>query len=124
MFADENIKISGKHLICDFKNINLDIINDIEKVKSILDSICNDYNYTVLGKIEHKFEPQGFTLLYLLSESHLSIHTFPERKTVAFDLYTCRAYDNNNVYNEIHKKLLNLFGAETENPIIIDRKFM
>ena len=33
----------------------------------------------------HKFEPQGFTSVALLSESHMSFHTFPERGVVSFD---------------------------------------
>lgn len=123
MFSDENIKISGKHLICDFKNVNMEIIHNSEKIKLFIEQICKDYKYSILQNLEHKFEPQGFTLLYLLSESHLSIHTFPERKTIAFDLYTCRYYEDNIVYTEIYKKFVDFFGATPENPIIIDRKF-
>lgn len=36
-----------------------------------------------------QFEPQGATVLVLLSESHLSIHTYPERGFAAIDCYTC-----------------------------------
>ena len=35
------------------------------------------------------FEPQGATVLVLLSESHISIHTYPERGFAALDCYTC-----------------------------------
>ena len=37
----------------------------------------------------HKFEPQGFTSVALLAESHMSFHTFPERGVVSFDFFTC-----------------------------------
>ena len=43
----------------------------------------------VLNKKIHKFEPQGLTGFYLLSESHLSFHTWPENGTISIDLYTC-----------------------------------
>ena len=36
-----------------------------------------------------QFEPQGATVLVMLSESHLSIHTYPERGFAAIDCYTC-----------------------------------
>jgi S-adenosylmethionine decarboxylase len=44
---------------------------------------------TILGEESHKFSPQGFTGLLLLSESHISIHTYPERGYAAIDVFTC-----------------------------------
>jgi S-adenosylmethionine decarboxylase proenzyme len=119
-----NTKYSGKHLIVDIKNIkNEDIINHIDKLKKIMDSICEKYDFNILQKIEHTFDPQGISIIYLLSESHMTIHTFPEKKYIAFDLYTCREYPNNDVYNEIHNYIVEEFQCDLENPQIIDRKF-
>lgn len=122
MFAEESI--SGKHMICDIKNIkNESLLNSIGDVTAMFDIICNKYGFSVLNKVEHQFEPQGFTLLYLLSESHLSIHTFPEKKYVAIDLYTCKKYENNSDYDEIYDFFIEMFEADLEQPIIIDRYF-
>lgn len=44
---------------------------------------------TVLSVQAKQFEPQGATVLVMLSESHLSIHTYPERGFAALDCYTC-----------------------------------
>ena len=38
---------------------------------------------------KYKFEPQGFTILALLAESHISFHTFPEKGIISFDFFTC-----------------------------------
>ena len=115
---------SGKHLIIDIKNIqNPETINNIENLKTLMDNICEKYEFQVLNKIEHKFDPQGLSIIYLLSESHMTIHTFPERNYMAFDLYTCRNYPNNDVYTEIHKYIIEETTATYEPPIIIDRYF-
>jgi S-adenosylmethionine/arginine decarboxylase-like enzyme len=59
-----------------------------------------------------------------LSESHLSIHTFPEKKHISFDIYTCRQYSDDTFYNEIFKKLSNKLQASLESTCkIIDRHF-
>jgi S-adenosylmethionine decarboxylase proenzyme len=122
MFSD--IHISGKHMIIDLKEIKNDVlIHDLDKIKTLLDTICNKYDFSILNKSEHVFEPHGLTILYLLSESHLSVHTFPERKYIAIDLYTCREYKDNAVYEEIYDFLIECFQAKKEIPIIIDRKF-
>lgn len=115
---------SGKHMICDVKEIaNIELLNNVIEIKNILNGICDKYNYTILNKIEHVFEPQGFTILYLLSESHISIHTFPEKKYFALDIYTCRDYKNNDIYYEIYDNLISIFQAKREAPLIIDRMF-
>jgi S-adenosylmethionine decarboxylase len=44
---------------------------------------------TVVQTISKKFEPQGVTVICLLSESHISIHTWPEEGKAAVDVYTC-----------------------------------
>ena len=124
MFSKQDIKISGKHMICDIKEIkNLELLHDIDRIKELLDMICEKYDFTILNKVEHAFQPQGLTLLYLLSESHISIHTFPEKEYLALDIYTCRDYSTNDVYLEIYEYIIGAFNALTENPTIIDRCF-
>jgi S-adenosylmethionine decarboxylase len=122
MFSESNI--SGKHMICDIKGIkNMDMLHDLDKIKCVLDTICKKYDFSVLERVEHRFQPEGLSILYLLSESHLSIHTFPEKSYFAFDLYTCRQYDNNDVYYEIYCYLIDSFQADKGVPTIIDRNF-
>jgi S-adenosylmethionine/arginine decarboxylase-like enzyme len=116
MFAQN--KNAGKHLICDFKEIpSFDI-----DIKGICKELCALHNYVILGEVEHVFQPQGYTFLFLLSESHLSVHTFPEKKYLSFDLYTCREYADNSVYESIFEWLLSKFNS-TGTFQIIDRSF-
>lgn len=124
MFSNRKVKVSGKHMICDIKQIkNLDLLHDINRIKELLDMICEKYGFAILNKVEHAFEPQGLTILYLLSESHISIHTFPEKDYLALDIYTCRDYSTNDVYLEIYEYIIGAFNALTEIPTIIDRCF-
>jgi S-adenosylmethionine decarboxylase proenzyme len=124
MMDMNNSKYSGKHMICDIKEIkNHELMSNIDEIKKRLDYICAVYSYTVLHKVEHQFDPHGITILYLLSESHISIHTFPEKNYLALDIYTCRQYDDNTVYNEIYDYIVKEFDALSEIPIIIERTF-
>ena len=117
-------QISGKHMICDIKEIrNKKLLHDLEGIKSLLDTICNQNDFSILEKVEYKFHPEGLTLLYLLSESHISIHTFPERDYIALDLYTCRTYNDDRTYLDIYHYLIEEFNAKKEKPMIINRSF-
>ena len=44
---------------------------------------------TLLKSVEHVFPPHGFTAVALLSESHASIHTYPEHNSCFVDIFTC-----------------------------------
>lgn len=115
---------SGKHLICDIKNIkNHNLLNSLEGLKSMFDNICSIYDFNILNKAEYQFTPQGITIIYMLSESHISIHTFPEKNYAAMDIYTCREYPNNDVYIEIQEYLKKMFDSSDETFTIIERKY-
>ena len=64
-------------------------LNDAKKLKKILREIAKVCKLTVLRTSTHQFEPYGVTSLFLLSESHLSIHTWPEHGKFAMDVYSC-----------------------------------
>ena len=115
---------SGKHLICDIKNIkNHKLLNSVEELKGMFEYICSTYDFNILNKAEHTFTPQGITIIYMLSESHISIHTFPEKNYAAMDIYTCREYPNNDVYFEIQEYLKKMFDSSEETFTIIERQY-
>jgi len=124
MFND--YESSGKHMICDFKGIkNNNLLNNMDQLNSVLKQICIDNDFQILNEIQYKFEPIGCSILFLLSESHLSIHTFPEKNHMSFDIYTCRQYKDNTIYNEIYQYLINILNADDTSSArrIVDRYF-
>ena len=113
---------TGKHMICDLTNIrNYFRLESMDSMHELLEDICNKYEFSIITKLEHKFEPQGLTMLYMLSESHISIHTFPEKRYLAFDIYTCREYCDDLVYMEIYDKLVKWFQCDRGTPKIFSR---
>ena len=118
-------KSSGKHMICDIRGIENEVVlNNTRELNKMLQHICDEYSFTVLSTTYHNFEPQGCSILFLLSESHISIHTFPEKNHLSFDIYTCRQYDTNREYNEIYNFIIEYLNASENSTFqIIDRYF-
>ena len=54
-----------------------------------MDSAVASSGATIRNKIYHVFPPDGLTIVYLLSESHASLHTYPEFGACFVDLFTC-----------------------------------
>lgn len=63
--------------------------NSVEKIEEITQSIVGDLDLNIVKKLIHMFSPQGITLVYILSESHLIIHTWPESGFIHIDMVTC-----------------------------------
>lgn len=59
------------------------------KLRKKFDKILKDSGFTILNYSEYHFEPFGFTSLYLLSESHFAIHTFPEENKTYIEISSC-----------------------------------
>ena len=60
-----------------------------ESLEQLADKLVKNLNLTVVKSVFHSFKPQRKTLVYILSESHLAIHTWPEHKLVHVDLVSC-----------------------------------
>ena len=82
----------GTEWVIDARGCNAATLADIEQLQSIFERIIRDLELHVLGDISwHKFPgPGGVTGLALLSESHLTCHTYPEFGAASFNLYCCR----------------------------------
>ena len=58
-----------------------------------MDEVVEQLNLNIVGQCSYLFEkdssPHGATMIYLSSESHLSIHTFVDEGKITIDLFTC-----------------------------------
>jgi len=59
----------------------------------MLRDVAETAGLTIMKESEHIFEGGGRTAFLVLGESHTSIHTWPEAKTIYFDLFSCRKLD-------------------------------
>ena len=60
-------------------------------------------NYNIVGKLSHSFTPIGKTVVCILSESHLSIHTWPEYNMIYIDLASCKEISDEQIENTFEK---------------------
>lgn len=85
--------LSGVHIFGELDGIDFSLLNDLKFLESSLIKALISGGVTVCGHVSKQFSPHGVTTLVLLSESHASIHTYPEEGFLFFDLFTCGAID-------------------------------
>jgi S-adenosylmethionine decarboxylase len=82
----------GTEWLVDAEGCSAELLRDIDAVRGLCEEVIADLGLRVVGEpMWHQFPPPGgVTGLYLLTESHLASHTFPETGLAMFNLYCCR----------------------------------
>ncbi|MCE7001283.1 adenosylmethionine decarboxylase [Kibdelosporangium philippinense] len=86
---DEVGEFAGRHVLAEFEGVSGELLNDAQFLCESLERALDKAGATVCDMSFKQFEPQGVTVLALLSESHASIHSYPERGAVFIDVFTC-----------------------------------
>jgi len=79
----------GRHVLAELYGVAPHLLNDETRLRQILPQVLTQAGATVLNIDSHHFAPIGVTVLALLSESHASIHTYPETGRCFVDIFTC-----------------------------------
>jgi S-adenosylmethionine decarboxylase proenzyme len=110
---------TGTHLILnvyDIKNTNL--LSNLSNIKNKLDKLVKLLNLSVVNEAGYQFEPYGYTYAYILSESHFTIHTYPEKNACFIDIFCCNSSFNSTYAITLIK---DLFETDNVNNVVIFR---
>ncbi len=64
-------------------------LDDKNMLSKIIDTMTAKIGLTKVGEIIHAFEPQGFSLVYILAESHIALHSWPEEQYAYITVSSC-----------------------------------
>lgn len=101
----QGMKTIGCHLIAEFYGCQDTLLDDLQGIRQVMFQAAEVMGATVLGDTFHKFSPQGVSGTIVISESHLSIHTWPEYSYVAVDIYTCGGLDPHLGFRHLERRL-------------------
>ncbi|NLJ60850.1 MAG: S-adenosylmethionine decarboxylase proenzyme [Firmicutes bacterium] len=81
--------ILGRHILIEAYDCDPEILDDIKVVEETMENAALRAGAEVREVAFHKFSPQGVSGVVVISESHLSVHTWPEFGYAAVDVFTC-----------------------------------
>jgi S-adenosylmethionine decarboxylase len=79
----------GQHLLLDLFDCDPQIISSLQGVKTSMLEAAARAQATVVQLVFHEFSPFGISGVVVIAESHLAIHTWPEHRYAAVDIFTC-----------------------------------
>lgn len=64
-------------------------LDNVEFLTRVLETAAQKMGSKIIKATSHKFSPAGTTVIVILAETHISIHTWPEHKYAALDIFIC-----------------------------------
>jgi S-adenosylmethionine decarboxylase len=83
------LRTLGRHLLTELYGCDEGILNNRETIERIMNDAALVSGATIVGSVFHLFNPHGISGVVVIAESHFAIHTWPEFRYAAVDIFTC-----------------------------------
>ena len=96
-----------KHMLVEFGGVDAERLRDSAKLMDGFGDCLVQAGFHIVKRVSHQFEAggEGFTGVFILSESHMVVHTYPEFGYLALDLFSCAAADPSDVLQHVKPML-------------------
>lgn len=79
----------GTHLLIELYGCDAEKLNDARQIESAMKEAAQASGATIVSSHANLFNPHGVSAVVIIAESHLTIHTWPEHRYAALDVFTC-----------------------------------
>ncbi|WP_234735232.1 S-adenosylmethionine decarboxylase family protein [Tellurirhabdus bombi] len=111
----------GSHILASFTASSAKL-TDVNACRAHFNQLIDALNLEKVGEVYHEFPNGGFTAVIALSESHISIHTWPENDLATFDVFLSNFLrDNTERAQAVFQETIQYFDAKVKNRAQISR---
>ena len=101
----------GLHILSTFE-APLSALTDVESCRAGFNRLIQELELAKVGEVYYSFPNGGFTAVICLTESHVSIHTWPENGLATFDVFLSNfQHDNTPKVRRFYEESLRIFEA-------------
>jgi len=83
------VQALGRHLLLELLDCDPEALNSLDIVKTSMVEAAKRAQATIIDVVFHEFNPFGISGVVVIAESHLAIHTWPEYRYAAVDVFSC-----------------------------------
>jgi S-adenosylmethionine decarboxylase len=117
----ETKPIPGLHIVANFA-ASQSLLRDSPRFRSFILNQIKTEELRLVGEVFHNFDGGGFTAVLCLTESHLSVHTWPEHGYMTFDIFLSNYLkDNREKTQRVYRAVADYFDAKVLFEQIINR---
>ncbi len=104
--SSEQYQFLGKHFIASYSGCDAEAMKNVEGLMEAMREGVRKSGAQILNDSSHVFPGNGLTMALLLSESHASIHTYPEHNACFVDLFTCGDHCHFEPFDQVLREYL------------------
>mgnify|MGYP001614450478 CR=1 FL=1 len=104
-FNVERVKFN--HYLIELFDVDTNFLKDKESLIEKNRKLIKDLNLRIVKSVNYEYKPQGLTIVFVLSSSHLIVHTWPEYGYLHIDLFSCSGAKYKKEVHLIVKKIFN-----------------
>lgn len=108
----------GIHILLDLWGLPFNVLNDLSGLTETLTTAAKDAGATIVDERFTRFSPHGISGVVIIAESHVTVHTWPERGYAAMDVFTCGAPA---VAHGICKRIISALSPSDHQVRVFDR---
>ena len=101
-------RVLGTHLLIELYECDAAFLDRLEAVQTAMEQAARFAGATVVESVFHRFSPHGISGVVVIAESHLTVHSWPEYRYPALDVFTC---GDKEIPRKIKDQLEQAFGA-------------
>ncbi|MES2558859.1 MAG: S-adenosylmethionine decarboxylase [Bacteroidota bacterium] len=102
----------GSHVLAELKVSDTTLLCEYYAFKDLLDNLIEKHGLQKVGEVYHQFDCAGYTGMVCLTESHISIHTWPEFGIITYDVFLSNfRRDNTEKVHAIHEAIRLFFDG-------------
>lgn len=114
--------LSGLHCIANLYTQKQELLSQYQPFQRFINQQIQNHGLNKIGEVYHNFPNGGFTAVVCLAESHLSIHTWPERHYLTFDVFLSNYMkDNSEITKALYNSTVQFFEASPLQENILNR---
>ena len=111
----------GRHLLLELFDCDAEALNSLDTVKASMVEAAKRAQATIVDVVFHEFNPFGISGVVVIAESHLAIHTWPEYRYAAVDVFSCGEVLQPHVAADY---LVEQFGAARASVVAVGRRLV
>ena len=112
----------GLHIVANLHSSLRKQLTQCAGFRELIETLVQRHQLQNLGEVFYDFPTGGFTAVVCLAESHLSIHTWPEKGFLTFDVFLSNyKNDNRDITRHIYREVCAYFEAQVLEEHFLDR---
>jgi S-adenosylmethionine decarboxylase proenzyme len=106
--------ILGRHTLIELHGCSPAALSDLESIRTLMVAAVKQAGGTYVTDVFHHFTPLGVSGVIVISESHVTIHTWPEHGYAAADVFTCGGSFSHSAFSTMMREGLKATRVEAK----------